>query len=85
MNNLWYSDRYLKLIGSLRCLNEAKTIDMILGKRKLQKLVFFIFSNICCWYTLELPNEAIPMCTYNIYLFKSFFTISSKLLIVSVK
>ena len=35
----------LILIGSLRCLKEAKTIDMILGKSKLQN-IFLIFSNM---------------------------------------
>ena len=37
----------LILIGSLRCLKEVKTMDMI--------VFFLIFSNICCRYTLELP------------------------------
>ena len=34
------------------------------------KIGFLNFSNICYWYTLELPLDAIPMCTYNICQFK---------------
>ena len=34
------------------------------------KIGFLNFSNICCSYTLELPRDAIPMCTYNICQFK---------------
>ena len=30
------------------------------------KIGFLNFSNICCWFTLELLLEAIPMCNYNI-------------------
>ena len=45
----------LKLIGSLGCLKEVKTTDMILGNVHFQIVFFLIFSNICCRYTLELP------------------------------
>ena len=57
------------LIGSLGCLKEVKTIDMILGKCKFPNRFFLIFYDICCRYTLDCLNEAIPMCTYNICLF----------------
>ena len=45
----------LILIGILRCLKEAKTMDMILGINVNFKIVFLIFRNICCRSTLELP------------------------------
>ena len=47
----------LILIGSLRCLKEAKIVDMILGICVNSKIVFLIFSNICCRYILELPHR----------------------------
>ena len=46
----------LILIGRLRCFNEAKLVDMILGIRIFQ-IGFLNFSNICCWYTLELSHK----------------------------
>ena len=32
-------------------------MDMILGINVNFKIVFLIFSNICCWYILELPHR----------------------------
>ena len=59
------------LIGSLRCLKEAKTMGHDTGFKRKFKFSFLIFSNICCWYTLELPLiEVIPMFTYSICLSK---------------
>ena len=45
------------LIGSLRCLKEAKTMGHDTGFKCKFKFSFLIFSNICCWYTLELPHR----------------------------
>ena len=45
----------LILIGSLGCLKEVKTMDMVHGNCKFPNSFFLIFSNICCSYTLELP------------------------------
>ena len=80
------------LVGSLRCLKEAKMMNTILGV--YFKDFFLIFSNICCWYTLELPLTG----SFNVYLFQTrmFFSIdeiftfrfinkSSSTFIVSVK
>ena len=44
----------LILSGSLGCLKEVKTMDIVLGKNNFQIVFFLIFSNICCRYTLEL-------------------------------
>ena len=38
-------------------------MDMILDKC-LFKIGFFVFSNICCWYTLELPHRG----NFNVHL-----------------
>ena len=53
------------LNSNLECLKEVRTMDMILGKCKFPNSFIFIFSNICCMHTLELPL----CCTYNICLF----------------
>ena len=47
----------LILIGSLRCLKEETNGQILV------KCIFQNLSNICCWYTLELPHrgKAIPM------------------------
>ena len=62
----------LILIGSLGCLKEVKTMDMKLGKCKFPKKNTFLFSVTYVvgthWNCLY---EAIPMCTYNIYLFNN--------------
>ena len=50
----------LILIGSLGCLNEVKTMGMMLGKNVNFQIVFFlIFRNICCRYTLELLYQIV--------------------------
>ena len=54
------------LIGSLGCLKEVKTMDMILGKWQFQKVFFLTFSNVCCRYTLELPLSY-DVCVYILY------------------
>ena len=46
----------LILIGSLGCLKELNTKDMILGKCTFQIVFILIFSNICCRYIFELPQ-----------------------------
>ena len=52
----------LMLVGSLRCLKEATIMDTKLGVDL--KVFFYIFSNICYWYTLELPLIG----SFNVYL-----------------
>ena len=59
----------LILIGILRCLKQGKTMNMVLGVNVNLKL---IFSNIYCWYTLELPHRG----NSNMYLQYMCFTIS---------
>ena len=54
------------LIGSLGCLKEVKTMDMILGKWQFQIVFFLIFSNVCCRYTLKLPLSY-DVCVYILY------------------
>ena len=54
---------FLLLIGSLHYLKEEKTMKMILGILCF-KIIFLIFSKICCCYTLELPHR----CNSNVYL-----------------
>ena len=39
-------------------------MDMILSINVNSKIVFLIFSNICCRYRLELPHRG----NYNVYL-----------------
>ena len=55
----------LILIGSLGCLKEVKTMDMILGKCKFQIVTFLILSKICYRYTLELPLYVPTTCFFN--------------------
>ena len=55
INNLPYSDMYFNTDRQLRCFKETKLMDMILDKCIFQ-ISFINFSNICCWYTLELPH-----------------------------
>ena len=45
------------LIGSLSCLKDTKRMDMVLGINVNIKIVFLIFSNICCRNTLELSHR----------------------------
>ena len=52
INNLPYSDRY----GSFRCLKEESQWTCYLFSLYF-KSGFLNFSNICCWYTLELPHR----------------------------
>ena len=52
INNLPYSDRYFTTDRQIGTLKEAKLMDMILVKCILQNC-----SNICGWYTLELPHR----------------------------
>ena len=77
-NNLQYSDRHFNTDGSLRCLKEAKTMDMILGINVNFKIVFLIFSNICCRYTFELPHRGNSNVSLQHYVFSinELFTIS---------
>ena len=46
----------LILISSLGCLKEDSQ-DMILVFSVYFKIGFLNFSNICCWYTLELSHR----------------------------
>ena len=50
--------------GSLTCSKEAKlhVMDMIFDKFIFQ-ISFINFSNICCWYTLELPHRQFQCAT----------------------
>ena len=64
----------LILIGSLGCLKEVKTMEMILGNVNFQIVLFLIFSNICCRYTLELQFQYVP--TTYVFSINEIFTIS---------
>ena len=62
----------LILIGSLGCLKEVKTMDIILGNVNFQIVFFLTFSNIRCRYTLELPhkgNSNVYIQHTNVYVF----------------
>ena len=53
-----YSDRHFNTEWQFEMFKEAKTMDMILGIIKENfKIVFLIFSNLCCRYKLELPHR----------------------------
>ena len=57
MNNFQYSDRYFNTDWQFEVFKEAKAMDMILCILYVNfKVIFLIFSNICCRYTLELPQ-----------------------------
>ena len=89
INNLPYIVKgILVLIGSLRCLKVESQWTWCYLFSVYFKIGFHDFSNIYCWYTLELPLEAIPMCTYRIlcpfnkwvfFTIKQFFSQTSQL------
>ena len=56
------------LIGSLRCLKEAQTMDMILGLNVNLNLVSLFSVTYVVGTHWNSLYEAIPMCTYNICL-----------------
>ena len=58
----------LILIGSLGCLKEAETMDMVLGKSKFQNSFPYFSSSICCRFTLELPHRQFQ-CVPTTYVF----------------
>ena len=67
------------LIDSLRCLKEAKAMDMILGVSVNFNIVSLFSITYVVWFTLKFPIpmctyniETIPMCTYNICLSNNF-------------
>ena len=67
MNNLPYSDIIFILSGNfLDVLKRKMLMDMILDKCIFQ-ISFINFSNICCWYTLELPHREIFLLTADMY------------------
>ena len=52
------------LIGNLRCFKEAKLMDINLDKCIFQNRLLN-FSNICFWYTSELPNSVLISFVFN--------------------
>ena len=53
-------------------------MDMILGINVNSKIVFLIFSNICCMFTLELPHGGNSNVFQQHMSFQSIFIVSVK-------